>query len=204
MKKLLLLPVLVLASIVVAKAQTSYGVKAGLNMAKVSMSGGGVSESTDSKASFYVTAFADIPVAMNLSVQPGVSLQGKGGKMALSDLGGSGGDVKMDLMFIEVPVNFVYYIPTADIGSVFLGAGPYAAFGLNAKSKGAGVEKSGSFSDNGLNAFDAGINVLAGYKLTNGFLINLGYGLGLTNMVKDSGDLSSKNRVFSVGVGFQF
>ncbi|WP_294347757.1 hypothetical protein [uncultured Sphingobacterium sp.] len=53
--------------------------------------------------------------------------------------------------------------------------------------------------------FDAGLNLLGGYKLTNGFLINAGYGLGLTNMAKKSvNGVSVKNRVFSVGVGYQF
>ncbi|ULT22709.1 hypothetical protein KUH03_25680 [Sphingobacterium sp. E70] len=55
-----------------------------------------------------------------------------------------------------------------------------------------------------MKAFDAGLNFLAGFKLTNGFLINGGYGLGLTNMLKDIDGVTSKNRVFSVGVGYQF
>ncbi|WP_293882007.1 hypothetical protein [Sphingobacterium sp. UBA1498] len=62
-----------------------------------------------------------------------------------------------------------------------------------------------SGDENGVQHFDAGLNLLGGYKLTNGFLINAGYGLGLTNMAKESFDGASiKNRVFSVGVGYQF
>ena len=61
-----------------------------------------------------------------------------------------------------------------------------------------------SGDENGVQHFDAGLNLLGGYKLTNGFLINAGYGLGLTNMYKDIEGVTSKNRVFSVGVGYQF
>ncbi|MDQ1149168.1 hypothetical protein [Sphingobacterium zeae] len=62
-----------------------------------------------------------------------------------------------------------------------------------------------SCDENGVQRFDAGLNLLGGYKLTNGFLINAGYGLGLTNIAKESFDGESvKNRVFSVGVGYQF
>ncbi|WP_293888879.1 MULTISPECIES: hypothetical protein [unclassified Sphingobacterium] len=62
-----------------------------------------------------------------------------------------------------------------------------------------------SGDENGVQRFDAGLNLLGGYKLTNGFLINAGYGLGLTSMDKESFDGASiKNYVFSVGVGYQF
>ncbi|MGE8377876.1 MAG: outer membrane beta-barrel protein [Sphingobacterium sp.] len=85
-----------------------------------------------------------------------------------------------------------------------LGAGPYAGVGIHAKATRGNESDSGSFSDAGLKTFDAGLNFLAGFKLTNGFLINGGYGLGLTNIVKGAEDGSAKNRVFSVGVGYQF
>lgn len=184
-----------------AKAQTSYGVKAGLNFAKVKTTGGNTSFTTDAATSFYVTGYADLPVSNNLSVQPGISLQGKGGAIseAYTD-----GKAKDNLMYIEVPVNFVYSIPTGNTGNIFLGAGPYAGFGVHAKTSQGNYSESGSFSDAGLKSFAAGLNFLTGFKFANGFLINGGYDLGLTNIVKDLQGASAKNRVFSVGVGFQF
>lgn len=203
MKRKLLSIVAALCFIAGAKAQTSYGLKAGANFAKFQVSGGNTSYTSDAATYFYVTGFADVPVAMNFSVQPGISLQGKGGKAPAGDFG-TEVSTKDNLMYIEVPVNFVYYVPTGDAGKVFFGAGPYAAIGIHAKSTQGNLSESGSFSDAGLKAFDAGLNFLAGFKLTNGFLINGGYGLGLTNMLKDIDGVTSKNRVFSVGVGYQF
>ncbi|MGJ1410113.1 porin family protein [Sphingobacterium thalpophilum] len=203
MKRKLLSIAAALCFIVGAKAQTSYGVKAGVNFAKFKVSGGNVTYTSDATTSFYVTGYADIPVAPSFSLQPGVSLQGKGGKASAGEFG-LAEDAKDNLMYIEVPVNLVYYIPTGDAGKVFFGAGPYAGFGIHAKTSQGNLSESGSFSDAGLKTFDAGLNFLGGYKLTNGFLINAGYGLGLTNMYKDIEGATSKNRVFSVGVGYQF
>ncbi|WP_312790614.1 porin family protein [Sphingobacterium sp.] len=196
MKRKLLSIAAALCFIAGAKAQTSYGIKAGLNFTKLKASEGNISETSNTSTNFYFSGYADMPLANNFSIQPGVSLQGKGGK--------SVDDTKLNLMYIEVPVNFVYSIPTGNAGNVFLGAGPYAGFGIHAKAKQGNVSESGSFGDFGVKTFDAGLNLLAGFKLTNGFLVNGGYGLGLTNMAKDSGETSIKNRVFSVGVGYQF
>jgi len=179
-----------------AQAQTSWGAKAGLNFPKLNASGNGVTESTDASTNFYVTGYASIPAAANFAIQPGLSLQGKGGKID---------DVKTNLMYLEVPVNAVYYIPTGYTGSVFIGAGPYAALGLSGKVKGGGQSYDINFgsADDEVNRFDWGFNFLAGYKLTNGFLVNAGYGLGLGNL-NNVGSGNLRNGVFSAGVGFEF
>lgn len=203
MKRTLLSLAATICLVAGAKAQTSYGVKAGLNFAKYKVSGGNMSYSSDAATSFYVTGYADLPVSNNLSVQPGISLQGKGGTVGSGDFGTSQ-DVKDDLMYIEVPVNFVYSIPTGNTGNIFLGAGPYAGLGIRAKSTQGNLSESGSFGDAGLKSFNAGLNFLTGFKFANGFLINGGYDLGLTNILKDYEHVSAKTRGFSVGVGFQF
>ncbi|WP_286857955.1 MULTISPECIES: porin family protein [Sphingobacterium] len=224
MKRKLLSIAAALCFIAGAKAQTSYGIKAGANFAKMKESAQGFSYTSDAATSFYVAGYADIPLANSFSIQPGISLQGKGSKISLTKMAelagisGVSGSVKQDLMYIEIPVNFVYSIPTGNSGNVFFGAGPYAGFGIHAKVKADNIsgsfeddffdvdgKESGSFGDFGYKTFDAGLNVLAGFKFTNGFLINGGYGLGLTNIAKDTnGEGSLKNRVFSVGVGYQF
>ncbi|MGB4774970.1 MAG: hypothetical protein WBP45_07360, partial [Daejeonella sp.] len=52
---------------------------------------------------------------------------------------------------------------------------------------------------------DFGLNVLAGYQLTNGFNIGANYGLGLANL-NPSGNSNNKesNNVISISVGFMF
>lgn len=107
-------------------------------------------------------------------------------------------------LYIEIPINFVYYIPAGN-GTVLLGAGPYAAYGVSTRTKFQDYNESRSFDEAGMKAFDVGLNVMAGYKLANGFLVNAGYGLGLLNTSKETGSkYSNKNRVLSFGIGYQF
>ena len=199
MKKIILSAVTLMFLVSAAQAQLSYGIKGGVNFPKLSASALGTSTQSKASTSFYLTGYLDAQIANNLSVQPGISLQGKGGKSNNEDE-----KSKFDLMYIEVPVNLVYYVP-AGSGNLFLGAGPYAGFGISAKIKEGKTSTKGEFgkAEDELNRFDAGANFLLGYKLENGFLINGGYSLGLTNITNTS-VLNLKNRVFSVGVGFQF
>ncbi|SKC00076.1 Outer membrane protein beta-barrel domain-containing protein [Sphingobacterium nematocida] len=211
MKKVLLTLGVALLTAVGAQAQVSYGLKAGVNLGKFSNVPDAVKDYQKNNTSFYVTGFADLPVASQFSIQPGISLQGKGEKFKY-DGNNLDGSSSTNLMSIEIPVNAVYYIPTGSSGSVFLGAGPYVGFNVSGKDKWDGTTPIGSASgdsdvkfgsaDDETKRVEAGANFMAGYKLSNGFLINAGYGLGLTAL-NNSGD-SRSNRVLSFGVGFQF
>ncbi|MCT1532774.1 PorT family protein [Sphingobacterium daejeonense] len=207
MKKLLLTMGAAFLLAAGAQAQTSYGLKAGVNLGKYSNLGSDQSNNV----SFHVTGFADIPVASQFSIQPGVSLQGKGTKFTGS-LDNSSAEYTRNVMSLEVPVNAVYYIP-AGAGNVFLGAGPYVGFNISGKDKLKGdlagytgetewdLEFSGDNKD--MNLIDAGVNFLGGYKFNNGLLINAGYGLGLSNLNPGDGD-KVNSRTLSFGLGFQF
>ncbi|QBR12803.1 porin family protein [Sphingobacterium sp. CZ-2] len=195
-----------------AMAQVSYGLKGGVNLGKFSEAfSDELKDYEKMNPSFYVTGFADIPVAPQFSIQPGLSLQGKGAKYE-GEVNGTSGKITVNIMSLEIPVNAVYYIP-AGTGNVFLGAGPYVGYALSGTYKSvvsgnddASVEEDIDFSgdDKEANAFEAGLNFMAGYKLSNGFLINAGYGLGLTKIAADDDAPNYKNRVLSFGIGFQF
>ncbi|MBL1407493.1 porin family protein [Sphingobacterium faecale] len=192
------------------QAQISYGVKAGVNLPKqvVKITGEGADVSSSSKAStsFYVSGYANIFAAENFAIQPGLSFQGKGGKMEFE-----GEKATSNVLSLDIPVNAVYYIPTGNTGSVFLGAGPYLGFHLTGKEKMGGESNDisiGSGKDDDLKLLDYGLNFQLGYKLANGFLINGGYGLGLANLINDvdvpSFSVKGHNRILSFGVGFEF
>ncbi len=208
MKKILLSLGAALLLAAGAQAQTSWGLKAGVNLGKYSNYG----DDQKNNTSFHVTGFADLPVATNFSIQPGVSLQGKGTRFFEDYEGIGNAEFSRNVMSIEVPVNAVYWIP-AGSGSVFLGAGPYIGFNVSGKEKLKGdlggfageTEWDLDFSgdDRDMNVIDAGANFMAGYKLANGFLLNAGYNLGLTQLVPGFDERIS-NRVWSFGVGFQF
>lgn len=208
MKKVLLTLGVAMAMAAGVQAQTGYGIKAGVNLGEYSNMPSGQSVNT----SFYVTGYADLPVAPNFSIQPGISLQGKGTKYDYKD-GSVSADITRNVMSIEIPVNAVYYIPTGESGKFFVGAGPYIGFNVSGRDKAKAITGSLNFSDDqklklsgsnkDLNVIDAGANFMVGYKFSNGFLLNAGYNLGLTNIVAGSDKIVS-NRVWQFGVGFQF
>src|SRR5690606_21120438 len=200
MKKILLSLGAAVLFIAGAQAQTGYGLKAGVNMPKITVTSDGTSDYTsDASTNFYVTGYANIFAAPNFAIQPGISLQGKGGKGEI--LGAEG---TVNLMSIDVPVNLVYYIP-AGTGNVFLGAGPYVGFNVSGQSKLGDIKTDINFGSevDELKVVDYGANFQAGYKLSNGFLINAGYGLGIGSLSNVDG-VKMKNRVLSFGLGFEF
>ncbi|WP_282637472.1 porin family protein [Sphingobacterium thalpophilum] len=210
MKKLLLSAAILFGSLgAFAQGGLGYGLRAGVNIPKYSMENG----NSESNTGFFVTGYLDAPVSPYFSIQPGLSLQNKGGKWSetLND-NNNGITVKQSIMSLDIPVNLVAKLPTGASGNFFVGAGPYVGFALSGKNKfegdlgNSGLQDEedvqfGSGDGDELKRTDFGINFLAGYQLTNGFQINAGYGLGLTNLSPNS-NLSTKNRIWSIGIGF--
>lgn len=205
MKKLILSASAVLFGLgAFAQAPMGYGIKAGVNLPNYHYNNSG--NTFDSKAStnFHVTGYLDAPISSNFYIQPGVSLQGKGAKLYESGTH----TLTQNTLWIEVPVNAVAKFYTGDAGNFFIGAGPYAAFGISGKNKwksNAGTTKSDfKFGKNkDQKGFDAGINFLAGYQLSSGLTLGAGYGLGLSNIAPNgTGNVKQNNRVLSFSVGF--
>lgn len=151
MKKLLLSAgVLLLATGAFAQSTTGstsrFGIKAGVNLAKIHSSGNNqdaYNDNAKSNVGFNVTAFGDFGVANNFFIQPGISLQNKGVKFEGTTAATVGAvttttnaSVKTNVMAIEVPVNAVFNIPAGNAGAVQLSAGPYVGFNISGKNKG--------------------------------------------------------------------
>ena len=215
MKRNLLLFAAAILMAVGAKAQTGFGLKAGVTLPSYSY--GNTDELSDTKSAlnFYVTGYLNANINQNFAIQPGISLQGKGAKFAEARWNGNTYELTQNTMWIEVPVNFVGKLPVG-AAELQLGAGPYVGFGISGKNKFNSIGDNGDGSSTTLNEFkfgkdetlkgvDFGANITAGVKLPGGFLINANYGLGLTNIAGEkflSDDV--KNRVLSFGVGFEF
>lgn len=217
MKKILsLLTVVGLTTAAFAQEKpVSFGVKAGVSFPNMTVSAMGASVSFDTKTSFYVGGTADIAVSKIFSVQPGLTLIGKGTKINSGgfEFGTGSGAVEaeesgtLNFMYIEVPVNLMANFK-AGTGKVFIGAGPYYAFAVDAYAKSGGVKEDiqiGSDEDD-LKRGDFGLNFLGGYQLKNGLNLHAGYGLGLSSVIPDQDelDVKFKHRVFTVGLGFSF
>lgn len=182
----------------------SFGAKAGV--AFTTVSGSDVPSGLKSLTSFYVGGTVNVPLGEVFSIQPGLTLVGKGFKTEVL-----GATLKSNPWYLEVPVNAVAGFQ-AGPGKIFVGAGPYVGFGLFGENtiSGTGTAldgsadiKFGSTSTDDYKMIDFGLNFLAGYQLNNGLSINAGYGMGLSS-IGATGSASVKNSVFSVGLGFAF
>ncbi|RFZ95032.1 PorT family protein [Mucilaginibacter conchicola] len=183
----------------------SFGIRGGIGFAKLSASNGNISVSTGSTTTFAAGVFADFKTGNNFSIQPALNYVGKGGNV--SD---DGAEVDIKTYYLQVPINVVYHVP-AVFGHVYFGAGPYVAMGLSGKAKASDGTNSASEDihfGSGADEFkkiDAGLNGIAGFEFKNGFLIGLNYDLGLTDIGNDgTSEVSTKNRVFGVSIGFKF
>ncbi|QIL40921.1 PorT family protein [Pedobacter sp. HDW13] len=229
MKKIILSLLTVAALSTVALAQTNnstkIGVKAGVTFPTFGTSG---TENEDDNwkinTSFYVGGTVDFQISERFSIQPGLSLIGKGGKGDYYEHNGEPnnliafrGTAKLSMLYLELPVNAIVNFETGN-GKIFIGAGPYYATAISGKTKTTGILTAGTSSlttstnedikfgkDGTMKRGEFGVNFLAGYQLSNGFNIHAGYGLGLSNLdYSDTRVSKVTNRVLSVGLGFSF
>ncbi len=186
-------------------AQVKFGPKVGLNLSKMTLKSSGFSLDPKIIVGFHIGGIAEIPLANNFYLQPGILYSGKGTKFSISGDGMSS-DMTIKPGFIEVPVNAMYKFDMSP-AKLFLFAGPYFAFGIGGKSESGGEStdiKFGSGSDNDMKAFDLGLNIGAGVDIKN-FLISAQYGFGLTNLapVTDN-DAEMKISVIGFSVAYLF
>lgn len=207
---------------------SSVFVKAGFNLANVSIKENGDIDDAKSLPSFHVGLHGDIPIVANiLSLQPGILFTGKGSKTQVGNTtDASYYRATTNPMYIEVPVNVVFKAPLGDGGKFFAGAGPYVAMGIAGRNKTEGKifgvgfknDKKIEFSNDDpttsgeegagfgiMRRFDYGLNGTVGFEgKTAMFSVN--YGLGLAKLqsgADNSADEANKHRVLSFTVGFR-
>lgn len=192
-----------------------FGLKAGVNLPKYQFKQiNGTDPDTRTTTNFHVTGYADAPVGSYFSIQPGISLQGKGGKFTDAS-SGLGFEAEQNTLWAEIPVNLVAKFPlgTGTGHKLFLGAGPYAAFALSGENKvtngGSTVTNDIEFGDStgdDLKGTDFGVNFLGGFEMGSGFTLSGQYGMGLTDLrpTGSGGNGKATNRVWGFSVGFLF
>lgn len=195
---------------------TSFGIRAGINLQNLN----GKDEDGDKlenrmTTGFHVGVNAEIPVAVDFYVQPGLLWSAKG---ARGENAGTAADLKVHLSYLEIPVNFLYK-PVLGRGRLLMGVGPYLAFGIGGKLKAGDMERDIEWQKKittaqaitGTPYFkrpDAGANLLFGYELSNGLSAQLNAQLGLVNInpeIEGTDDKSTlKNTGFGVSLGYRF
>ncbi|MCB2407264.1 porin family protein [Hymenobacter lucidus] len=217
----LLAAALVVAGATSAQAQITFGPRVGLNVANVATDLPGSIE-IDTKTIFAPQIGLTLNAQFgNLSVQPSLLFSQKGYKIE-EDEDDYSYKATARLSYAEIPVNLVYTTGGTEGFQVF--AGPYAGFGIGGKAKfeeddngqkSSGEDKIKFASKEGdadkteyYRALDFGLNAGVGYK-AGALQAQLGYGLGLSNLVPNDEDdkdpeYKLKNRVFHLSISYFF
>jgi hypothetical protein len=211
--KVLLLALATTAFSLASKAQNvTYGVRAGINFQNLNgEDAAGHDYSYDMRTGFNIGVNAEVPVAPDFYVQPGLLFSTKGAKWNVTN----NSDLKIKLSYVEIPIN-VLYKPALGPGKLLLGFGPYIGIGVGGKIKGTGSDVDVQFKNDASSTevyrtykrMDFGGNLLAGYELSSKISFQLNAQLGMTNLMpKIDGkktDAKLKNTGFGFSVGYRF
>jgi hypothetical protein len=220
-----------LASISLTSIHAQKGqIRAGVNLANVSVNNNGRVDDANQLTSFQVGIIGDLELAGNMIVlQPGILFTGKGSKVQRGTAGQNGYfQQTFNPRYVEVPVNLVFKAPIGTGSRLFAGAGPYLAVGVGGKTETEGrdllgnynFERKINFSDDDpttlnreegaglttIKRFDYGFNGTAGIEAKN-IVLGINYGLGLAKLqsgTNNNQDNNNKHRVLSFTLGFKF
>lgn len=172
----------------IAQTKTSFSIRAGINFQNINgedMLGKDLDWKL--KTGFHIGAEADVPIATDFYIRPGVLFSTKGANLDDAD------DTKVNVSYIEVPISFTYK-PVLGTGRLILGVGPYVAFAVGGKVKN-GVDEDIEFENEispgqlgdafFLKRFDAGGNIFFGYEFAQRIFAQINAQLGLVNINPD-------------------
>jgi len=194
--------ILSLALASTAQAQLALGIRAGYNSSKISVTEDGttVDEGLTSLGGFHAGADLAIGFSPMFGVQVGAAYSQKGAAF-------EGVDAKIAVDYVDVPVLLVVSVPTSGNITPRLFAGGVASFKMSCKLKAAGEsidcgdEDIGTLKSSYFAAlFGAGIKFGVG---PGGLLLDVGYQLGLTNIIDDE-TVTVKANVMQASLGYQF
>ena len=196
--------VLVLAVVGLATPSTAsaqVGVLVGLNVANVDfdVSDTSVSVNGDSRTGFVAGLSFNMPIQQMFSVEVDALFAQKGTKFTATD-GGFIDTAKINLNYVDIPVLAKVNVTGSAPVGVHLLAGPSFNFKVSEKFD----PEDAADSEDSIEKMETAL-VFGGGVHVGAFRVDLRYGIGLSNIVKDSasdGFITGKNRVFSILVGF--
>lgn len=199
--------------------RTSFAILGGVNMQNFTgknFTGG--KQENDIKLGYHIGVNAQIPIAPEFYLQPGLMFSTKGAKNTTDGINST-----YNLSYIEVPLNVVYKAGLGN-GFVMLGFGPYLGYGIKGSTNIEGgdngngksnvvftnvVEANDPLTSSYYRPLDAGGNVFAGYEMSNGVFLQLNTQFGLLQINPDdkrfpNGQSSTRNTGFSFSLGYRF
>ena len=158
-------------------------------------------ETSDSKTGFAGGFAVNFKTGRRWAIQPGLSYVQKGGIEKQNE---GAAKYSTGLNYIELPVNMMY----SKRDRFFLGFGPFAAYALSGKVKAKGSTndevkiKFGNDVEE-LKPFDAGINMLIGYRLPSKVFFSLNIATSVNNISNDDLYYFS-NAYLGIKMGYSF
>lgn len=172
------------------------GIKAGFNLAHANYDVEGLGITTTNLPRYQVGLVGEIPLTKTLYLNSGIMYTVKGVELSFM-----GEEIEFPVSYLEVPLNLQYKFDLG-LARVFAMAGPYAAYGVSAKSKrGDNVENiEFGTSTNEMARIDYGVNFGTGIEFER-FSFGVNYGLGLPNL-SNLEEETMKNGVLSLTIAF--
>ena len=185
---------------------TQFGLKGGLNIAN--QHGTGLVKLLDTSPiiSFHVGGFVEIKLSNKCAVQPEIlySLQGSKSSVEIRETADpyeriTNSDIFFNLSYINIPVLFKYYV----IEKLNLEAGPQLGILVSSKIKQTLTGQPSTVYNNNSNykSIDYGINIGAGYDITDNISTGIRYNLGLCDIDKSTS--VTKNNVISISMCYK-
>ncbi|SMO39836.1 porin family protein [Solitalea koreensis] len=191
--------------------QSSVGIKAGLNLSKVSTftSNNGSTETnatTDYKPGFHAGIYADLGISSILSFQPELQYSQKGYRSTYSVLGNVR-EISARYSYLDIPL-LAKIKPQGTQGGFNLFAGPTVSFLLTQKYTETGKDFTVTSEDREINKdnfrkSDVGVVLGAGYDF-GVFNLNAAYNFGLQKLDKYNNDVKARNQTMQVSIGAKF
>lgn len=182
MKKIILIAGAIFAFGFSNAQETKFGLKGGLNIASLTNSDGG-----KSLMSFNFGGFAEIKLNEKFALQPELLYSGQGVKYP--EVG------NFSMNYINLPVMVKYFITDG----FNIQAGPQVGFLMSAKLDGKDAKEL-------IKSSDFGMDLGAGYDVSENISVELRYFMGLSQTQKElmKGEAASKNNVIQLSVGYKF
>lgn len=208
MRKIISMCALAVALLVAApaQAQVKFGVKAGLNLSKVSTSGAfGDNLKNDNRAGYFIGPMLDVKVPLvGLGIDGALMYNQRNGKVEDAELGSVEGNGMKDVTqhSIAIPVNIKKSWGLGGLASMFVAVGPQFDFTIGGKKwkdlKAVNVKWKDS---------NVSLNLGAGVVLLDHVQAGLGYNIALGKTAEVSDDSSlriAKNALTSKTNSWQF
>jgi hypothetical protein len=179
-----------------SRSPIGFGVKAGVNFAKLKTETGNIESKTASQTGLNAGVFAEIPAGVNFTVQPELTYSSMG-----YEIENSLGTAKGKYTYLSLPVLLKYTFPGSGFGVY---AGPQLGYLLSATR-----ESNGTTIDEKDRLKSTDFSAVFGSEFTipnSSFVISGRYQMGLKNIVKDNNPFvtSTKNNTATVTLGYRF